>query len=1132
MTGKKLQRVLACLLAVLLLSQVGAFSPAVLAADSSGYTLHDGTAVIPAGTSAGDVNRILAAALVVGFDQMSSEEQNRILAGEWQYECEGKSAISTKNTAWGPITGFESSKKVGFVTTKHSHPALSANEDGSYPIRLKLADGTLTNEVKVYKAQKPVSSIALKDGVTITLPYNADVSINFDALRERIFDQVVESTTPDMTVNDVTIEYYATATTGAVGELGHDWVSLEGGKVSIYDYPAISEGNQQIRISYAGNGTYGAVSAEVAVTFADRADSHIVLKSGQKVALQYNDDVTVNYDALRADILQQVVDEGTTPALTTENTEIKYYAASSTGLFHDWVSLEGEGVYPAISAGDQKIQISFKGDDAYKASSDEVTVTFTERPSVTATQKENPTFRLRYTDKNGTVEPDYENIQQQVWDAVIESTDPSLTASDVTIEYYATPTITIGGVGKNWAPLEGITTEIAGQKVGYPAIPEGTQKVRISWAGNKNYAPWTVEADVNITGRPEVEVATKENPTFQLAFTADGEAIYDNIRQQVWDAVVVSTKPALTVDDVTIEYYATATTGATDKLGHAWVALTGGKVNGLTYPAIGEGTQEVRITWGGSKDYAAWQWQGNVAVTGRADAPFRLKEGVTEGMTVAIVYNRDQSINYEETAQALRDALLESTDSNISIDDVTVQYNAGIDVIKNYQPLNYSPTGSDIIDQFVKFGLGSQTIHFVWNGNAAYKPLKLDDVTVKMSDNRIKSRIVLKDGVSITYHMDPAVMEQEIFENLIDWDASTLPEKSTLSVADFTFEYYGENVLGEEDGGISGGVPDWAPVAGGTVNFLNYPQMGAGENQKVRVSYSGNGEYRPCKNVEGTLTVNKAKVSVKVHSTSIYADEAKDKLGEGFVTTDPADKFDIYTIYGGMTSDVTTSVFVQLPERMTNGTIIMLIDKTLKDLDKKTLTEMMQQGTTVGELRKLLSEIVGKGDKLPQPMKDLLKKVGIDIDTLVKLNEALNKLPGLLDNVRVAFGTPDQAGIYTVCAVTNNKNYETGFGMGTLVVKKHYSGVKLQWNQTIPNGKLTTEEAKNFDFGVTLMYDGNPAKKQTNVHYLYSGFTSKWKPYSSTTTPPTEPGRYVVTVVTLGGNYQAAPITRAFQITK
>ena len=1014
MTGKKLQRLLACLLAVLLLSQVGAFSPAVFAADASGYTLQDGTAIIPAGTSKEDVDLILAAALVVGFDQMSGEEQDRILTGEWQYACEGKSAISTKNTAWGPVTGFDSSKKFGLVTTKYSHPALSANEDASYPIRLKLADGTLTNEVKVYKAQKPVSSITLKEGVTVTLPYNADVSINFDALRERIFDQVVESTTPDLKVNDVTIEYYATATTGAAVGFGKNWAPLEGGKVDGLNYPAISAGDQQIRISYAGNNTYGAASAEVTVTFADRADSHIVLKPDQQVALPYTDATTVDSDALRATILQQVVDEGTTPSLTAENTEIKYYATATTGAAvgfgKNWAPLEGGKVdglnYPAISAGDQQIQISFKGDDTYKASSATTTVTFTERPGI--------------------------------------------------------------------------------------------------------------------------EAVTKENPTFKLAFTAGGEAIYDNIRQQVWDAVVVSTNPTLTVDDVTIEYYATATTGATDKLGHAWVALTGGKVNGLTYPAIGEGTQEVRITWGGSKNYAAWQWQGNVAVTGRADAPFRLKEGVTEGMPVAMVYNRDQSINYEATAQALRDALLESTAPNISIDDVTVQYNAGI---KNYQPLNYSPTGSDIIDQFVKFGLGSQTIHFVWNGNAAYKPLKLDDVKVNMEDHRIVSEVVLKSGASITYNMDANVMLRAIFENLIDWDASKLPEKGTLSADDFTIEYYGENVLGEEDGGISGGVKQWAPVAGGKVNTLTYPQMGAGE-QKIRVTFNGNEAYRHSKPIEGNLTVNKAKVSVKVHSTSIYADEAKDKLGEGFVTTDPADKFDIYTIYGGMTSDVTTSVFVQLPERMTNGTIIMLIDKTLKDLDKKTLTEMMQQGTTVGELRKLLSEIVGKGDKLPQPMKDLLKKVGIDIDTLVKLNEALNKLPGLLDNVRVAFGTPDQAGIYTVYAITNNKNYETGFGMGALVLKKHYSGVKLQWNHTIPNGKLTAEEAKNFDFGVTLMYDGNPAKKQTNVHYLYSGFTSKWKPYSSTETPPTEPGRYVMTVVTLGGNYQAAPITRAFQITK
>ena len=882
MTWKKLQRLLACLLAVLLLSQVGAFSPAVFAADASGYTLQDGTAIIPEGASEEKVNQILTRTLVAGFDEMSKEDQNTLLSTcKWEYYCKSKASFVHKaKDAWGSVGGF-----------------------------------------KVKEKLSTYDFLALSDAKTECKAYSVRLT----------------------TATDKTVQF----------------------------------------------------------TKAAMLDSSITLKQGAIIALPYTDATTVDYDALRAAILQQVVSEDTTPALTTENTEIKY--KFKFGL-DTWVDLDGGKIAPAVSAKSYEIQISFKGDDTYKASSATTTVTFTERPGIEAT--------------------------------------------------------------------------------------------------------------------------TNENPTFKLAFTADGEAIYDNIRQQVWDAVVVSTTPALTVDDVTIEYYATATTGAVDKLGHAWVALTGGKVNCLTYPAIGEGTQKVRISWSGSKNYAPWSWEGDVVVTGRADAPFRLKEGVTEGMAVAMVYNRDQSINYEATAQALRDALLESTDPNISIDDVTVQYNAGI---KNYQPLNYSPTGSDFIDQLVKFGLGSQTIHFAWNGNANYKPLKLDDVKVNMEDHRIASAVVLKSGASITYNMDANVMLQAIFENLIDWGASTLPEKSTLSVADFTIEYYAENEV-EVDGMTTGGkVYRYMPIEGGTVNVLNYPQMGAGE-QQIRVTFKGDEAYRPSTPVEGNLTVNKAKVSVKVHSTSIYAEEAKEKLGEGFVTTDPADKFDIYTIYGGMTSDVTGSVFVQLPERITNNKLLKLIDDTLSAAGKPTLSDIMQKGTTVGKLKEYLNDLLNS-DALTA-LGGLLSKVGIDLDTLRQISDTLNKFPGLLDNVRVAFGTPDQAGIYTVYAITNNKNYETGVGTGMLLVKKHYSGVKLQWNQTIPNGKLTVEEAKNFDFGVTLMYDGNPAEKQTNVHYLYSGFTSKWRPYSSTTTPPTEPGRYVVTVVTLGGNYQAAPITRAFQITK
>lgn len=877
MTGKKLQRLLACLLAVLLLSQVGAFSPAVFAADDIDYTLQNGTAIIKSTMTTDEVNHALTRALVKDFDQLSPEDQQTLLDSlQWEYECEGKGkglfGFPVTRTDWGSINGFTSvDKKINYT-----HPALAANKDGDYKVRLA---GT-TAEVTLTKAEKLSSSITLKEGVSVKLPYK--------------------------------------------------------------------------------------------------------------------EDGTLDFDALRAAILQQVVDEGTTPSLTTENTEIKYYATSSTGWTQEWVKLDGDKVnlatYPAISAGEQQIQISFKGDNTYKASSETTTVTFTERPSI--------------------------------------------------------------------------------------------------------------------------EAVTKENPTFKLAFTADGAAIYDNIRQQVWDAVVVSTNPALTVDDVTIEYYATAESGSWGSVGKAWMPLEGGTKDLLTYPAIGEGTQEVRITWGGSKDYAAWQWQGNVAVTGRAAAPFTRKEGVTE---VSMVYNKDQSINYEATAQALREALLVSADPNVSINDVTVEYNAGTDIAKNFQPLDFDGFG-------FKFGLNEQTIRFTWRGNADYQAYTAE-VTVEMTDSREASAVVLKPSISLIYNKDAAAMTQQIFEYVIDWDDSTLPDKSTLSVDDFTIEYYATAKVVAGDLGGDVGLQKWVPIEGedgisvGKLQYF-YPQMGAGE-QQIRVTFNGSETYRPSEAEEGSLTVKKANVSVKVHSTSIYADEVP---GEGFVTTDPVDDFDIFTVYTGV-----SSVFVQLPERYTDNAFIKAVDPVLEKVGLRTIQDIMDKGITVGELKQNLDKIANGSEYAA--VREALKLMGVDVTTLQQIINVFNKIT-LLDNVRIALRTPDQVGIYTVYAITNNDNYNTGFGMGALVVKKHYSGVKLDWNQDFTNGKISAADVKNFDFGATLSYNGEQVEDQSSVHYLYSGFTSRWKPYSSTTTPPTEPGRYVVTVVTLGGNYQAAPITRAFQITK
>lgn len=712
-------------------------------------------------------------------------------------------------------------------------------------------------------------------------------------------------------------------------------------------------------------------------------------------------------------------------------------------------------------------------------------------------------------------------------------------------EYYCEGKDTKTGLIKqsDWGSIGGFESETSIGKGWYkvtthykhPALKDNSD-------GNYNVRVRGTNAAVTLTKaeKPDSSISLRSGVQVKMPYTDAGALDFNALRARIFEQVVASSTPNLTVNDVHIEYYAKS-----ELVSHKeWVKLEGEFVTipilnqTVGYPAISEGNWKIRITFDGNADYKGCSGEMDVTFLDRDAAPFHLKGGVTE---VGIVYNADLSINYEATAQALREALIESTDPSYPIDLVKVEYNIygtsiTDDWIANYKDLSYKVLDSDLLDGIKagKFGLGDQLLRLSWRGNADYKPFEETRVRVKMVDNRQPTEVVLKPSISLIYNKDVSVVAGQLFEYVINWDDSTLPEKDTLSADDFTFEYEAEVMITDKDGLVVGtGEKRWAPIAGEKVltSYTFCEQIGAGE-QKIRVTYKGNADNRPSNGAELPdgcyLTIKKAPVSVKVHSTSIYADE---ELSKDFVTTDPADNFDIFTVFGGVTNNVTGSVFVQLPERLTKGTIIKLIDKTLEGLGQKTLTQMMQEGTTVGELRKLFNDIITNADNLPQSVKELLEKVGIDIDTLVKLNEALNKFPNLLDDVRVAFGTPDQAGIYTVCAVTNNKNYHTGFAMGSLVVKAHVSDVRLTWNAPI-NGKLTVEEAAAFDFGATLRYNEKPVADQSSVKCLYTGITSNWQAYSSTTTPPTEPGRYVMTAVTVGGNYQAAPITRSFQITK
>lgn len=694
-----------------------------------------------------------------------------------------------------------------------------------------------------------------------------------------------------------------------------------------------------------------------------------------------------------------------------------------------------------------------------------------------------------------------EQVKQILFDTLVsnkETLGTDFDAQNLEWEYYCT--------GKNglltneaWGSVSGFTSE---KKVAFvtttythPSLAnndDGSYQVRL--AGTDTTVTLTKAAKLSSS------ITLNTGAAVRLVYTDATTVDYDAVRQQIWENVVASTTPELTLADVTIEYYATATSGAVGSLGHAWVALEGA-TNTLTYPAMTEGTQKIRVSYAGDETHFDTYAEVDVNVVGRADVAVTLHDGPYK---VGMVFNDDLSYNYAAVEQAIFSAVVASTEPALGLDDVTIEYNADpTGIIDVWSPLDKGGLNA--------FGLGTWEIRFSWNGTTEYKGGSFE-VKITVSDNRIASAIVFKEGATITYNMDADVMKQDLFKNAIDWSASTLP--ADASIDDFTFEYYGTNVLSEN---ISGGVQQWAPIEGGTVNLMTYPQMGAGENQQVRISYKGNAEYRPVQNVEGTVTVNKATVKVTVHSTSIYPDE---RVPEGFVTTDPADKFDIYTIYAGITSDVDAYVYLQLPARFTNETVLKILDPVVEKIYGKSFSDIMRDGMTIGELRELLST---------QELLDLLDKLNIDTGTFGQILSVLNKLPGIADDVHVAFGSPNRAGLYSVTAITDNKNYETGVGTGLLLVKMRMIGAKLEWNQEIK--KLTVEEAAAADFGAHVTYNGEPVVSD-NVHYLYTGVTSTLKPYTSTTTAPTEPGRYTVTVVTLGGSYLAAPLTRSFQITK
>lgn len=483
-------------------------------------------------------------------------------------------------------------------------------------------------------------------------------------------------------------------------------------------------------------------------------------------------------------------------------------------------------------------------------------------------------------------------------------------------------------------------------------------------------------------------------------------------------------------------------------------------------------------------------------------------ETASETYQVNIPYKTDGSIDFDALRAAIAAAVLPGTD----VSDVTVTYESKAKVWPN--PKGYTPLEGGWANayQHDAITVGTHNVKLTVNGEDTI-------VSVTLVDARTQAKIVLKEGVSVTYTKDAAAMRTQILDKLVDWSQTTVSKEAAAK--SMVIEYKTKGYLSNTSTNKLS--PElWFPIEGGNVTIYTAPSIGAGENQQVRASFPTTADYHGCDAAEGTLTVDKASVRVKVQAAAISA--GTELTTQQYVTTNPEDTFAIFKVYSGVTSGLSGIVYVQLPESMVSETALKVLDPIVKPILGKTLTEALQNGTTVGELRTFLSE----HKDLLDGAANVLKFFGVDVSAFTELVKTLSDLPSVFDSTRVAFGSPNRAGMYLVTAIASNPNYNPGVGTGVLVVKMHTSGASLSWNNSETTYAASALKADTLN--ATLMRGDSAADNQDGVHYRYIGFTAAHKLYVSSKAP-TEAGTYRQTAYIFGGNDMAKSISRTVTIT-
>lgn len=455
-----------------------------------------------------------------------------------------------------------------------------------------------------------------------------------------------------------------------------------------------------------------------------------------------------------------------------------------------------------------------------------------------------------------------------------------------------------------------------------------------------------------------------------------------------------------------------------------------------------------------------------------------------DGAEVGIL-GKDSSTYNEIVFNAALDAT-NSVPAGLTAGDVTIEYNAG-SVAHVWKSLDYTPAWYE----FTLHAFGkkdSEQIQIRYAGNDQY-PASSITLTVKPVDGRTVTHISMNAATSVQYSEDFDALKAKVYRQLAPTVVDEITGKPVNGLSRNDFEIDGlEQKVGE---------------------------------YTVTMKFKGNGTYKPSE-ATATVTVTKAPSSVKVKNTSItYRNTV---AVADLVSSTPSNKeTEPVIVVAGIDGDGKGYLSIDL-SYVGGGKAQSAINSILH-LDK---------GVTLDGLINLLNN-----DATMTALRLALKAAGVEnpdqvIDSLKSALDTAQDL-GLGGSTVALGGTPSKAGVYLVTAVTTSGNYETSASVGYLTIAPKTEDVTLTWNASTPKGGFAvgSDELANFDFGAKVV-DSDAAVAGAKVRYLITGIAYDGSTFKSTdpNVKPTKPGCYTEVAYVLGGNYAAAPITRAFKISR